>query len=68
MRGVHIPPSVCTLLPTALLTRHDGALGEVAGEEVVVNGDALVAHRQLLLLPLHHTVHQQEGVPMGRRR
>lgn len=46
-------------------TRHDGALWEVAGEEVVVDGDALVAHGVLLLLPLHHTVHQQEGVPGG---
>lgn len=44
-------------------TWHDGAVGEVSGEEVVVDGHTLVAHSILLLLPLNHPVHQQEGVP-----
>lgn len=43
-------------------SRHDGALGEVAGEEVVVDGDALVAHSVLAILPLQDTVNKQEWV------
>jgi len=43
--------------------RHDLALREVAGEEVVVGAHALVADRVALRLQLHHAVDEQEGVP-----
>lgn len=48
-------------------TRHDGAVGEVAGEEVVVDGDVLVTHGVLAVLNLHHAVHKQERVPAEQR-
>lgn len=46
-------------------TGHDGALREVAVEELVIDRDVLVADGELAVLNLHHAVHQQEGVPAG---
>ncbi len=47
-------------------TWHDWPLWEVASEKVVIDGDTLVANSVLLLLPLNHTVYQQEGVSAGQ--
>lgn len=55
-------------VPTYALarTRHDGALWEVAGEEVIVHGDVFVAHGILLKLALDHAVDQEEREPAWR--
>mmetsp|Transcript_6839 Transcript_6839/g.27957 ORF Transcript_6839/g.27957 Transcript_6839/m.27957 type:complete len:227 (+) Transcript_6839:153-833(+) len=46
---------------------HDGALREVAGEEVVVDGDVLQADGVLALLNLEHAIDEQERVAVGEQ-
>lgn len=49
--------SICIDKQWCELTRHDCALREVAGEEVVIHGDVFVADGVLLQLALHDAVH-----------
>ena len=43
--------------------RHDRALREVAGEEIVVDGDIFQAYGHLTLLVAHDSVDEQERIP-----